>query len=568
MTSHQRLDRRQILKLGGIAGIGIAGFEVGDRLLHDRSAGADLGNDERSPADRSGDDGFGDDDFGDDERVLASQVPLPQLFTTALPMLPTLKPSGRRNGQDLYELTQRATTQEILPGLTTTVWGYEGWFPGPTIEARRDAPIVVRINNELPVPTTTHLHGGVTPASSDGYPTDLTVPRGYSTRVDAATNPMPMSGGQTMPTGSRPDPAVWTTHQEFKDYEFPIAQRAAMLWYHDHRMDFTGPQVWRGLAGAFIVRDEQEDKLGLPSGEKELVLVICDRAFAENGDFLYPSVDPTLTKRAGIEGDYMEGALGDVILVNGAPWPVAKVATTRYRLRFLNASNARRYHLQLHANDGEQRLPFVQIGSDGGLLAAPQQLDAIPIASGERFDVVVDFSECAVGTEVVLSNSLDQGNTGQVMKFVVDRVESDESQPLPTRLVDDFEILDPAQAVETRHFAFGKNDSEGMWTINDQPFNPKQSTASPRLDTVERWRFSTDWVSHPVHAHLGHFQVLSRGGHRPDPSDAGWKDTVNVTRDGPVEVLIRFTGFTGRYMLHCHNLEHEDMAMMANFTVV
>ena len=555
MTSDHRLDRRQLLKLGGIAGvgiagIGIAGFEVGGRSRSKASAGAD---------------------FGDNERVLASQVPLPKLFTTVLPTLPTLKPTGRRSGQDLYELAQWASAQEILPGLKTTVWGYEGRFPGPTIEARRGAPIVVRIHNRLPVPTTTHLHGGVTPASSDGYPTDLTVPRGYSKRVDAAASSMQMSGGQTMltaPAGSRPDPKVWTTHQGFKDYEFPIAQRSAMLWYHDHRMDFTGPQVWRGLAGAFIVRDEQEEKLGLPSGEKELVLVICDRAFAENGAFLYPSLDPTLINRAGIKDDYMEGVLGDVILVNGAPWPVAKVAATRYRLRFLNASNARRYNLQMHANRGGQRLPFVQIGSDGGLLAEPQQLDAIPIASAERFDVIVDFSQYPVGTELVLSNSLDRGTSGQVMKFVVDRVETDESRPLPKRLVDDFETLDRGQAVKTRHFAFGKNDSDGIWTINGQPFNPTKTTANPKLNTVELWRFSTDWVSHPVHAHLAHFQLLSRGGRRPDPSDGGWKDTVNVTRDRPVEVLVKFTGFKGRYMLHCHNLEHEDMAMMANFTVV
>jgi FtsP/CotA-like multicopper oxidase with cupredoxin domain len=382
---------------------------------------------------------------------------------------------------------------------------------------------------------------------------------------------MQMPEGQSMsmgPTGSRPDPKVWTTHQEYKDYEYPIEQRSSMLWYHDHRMDFTGPQVWRGLAGAFIVRDEQEANLGLPSGNKELVLVVCDRAFAENGDFLYPSLDPTLIKRAGVKSDYMEGALGDVTLVNGAPWPVAKVANTRYRLRILNASNARRYNLQLHANHGEQRPPFTQIGSDGGLLAAPQQLASIPIASGERFDVIVDFSQYPVGTEVLLSNSLDEGTRGQVMKFVVDRVETDESRPLPTRLVDDFEVLEAGQAVTTRRFAYGKDDSAGIWTINDRPFNPAESTASPRLDSVELWRFSTDWVSHPVHAHLGHFQVLSRGGHPPDPSDAGWKDTVNLTRDGPVEVLIKFTGYKGRYMLHCHNLEHEDMAMMTNFTVV
>ena len=548
MTFHPRFDRRQLLRLGGVAafgaaGMGIAGFEVRDRL-------------------------FGGSDFGDSERVLVSQTPTPRPFTTSLPTLPTLKPTGRRNGQDMYELTQRAASREVLPGLKTTVWGYDGRFPGPTIEARRGAPIVVRIKNQLPVPTTTHLHGGVTPSASDGYPTDLTVPRGYSARVDAAMGSMQMSDGQTMgPLGSQPDPKVWTTHQEYKDYEYPIEQRSAMLWYHDHRMDFTGPQVWRGLAGAFIVRDEQEAALGLPAGDKELVLVICDRAFAENGDFLYPSLDPTLTNRVGVKKDYMEGALGDVILVNGAPWPVAKVANTRYRLRLLNASNARGYNLQLHANRTDRAPMFTQIGSDGGLLAAPQLLASIPIAPGERFDVIVDFSQYPVGTEVVLGNSLDKGNTGQVMKFVVDRAETEQSRPLPAQLVNDFEVLGAAQAVTTRRFAFDKDDSTGIWTIDDHPFNPAESAFSPKLDTVELWRFSTTWVSHPVHAHLGHFQVLSRDGHPPHPSDAGWKDTINLIREGPVEVLIKFTDYTGRYMLHCHNLEHEDMSMMANFTV-
>ncbi len=570
MSADHRFDRRQLLKIGGIAGIGIAGMSVAGCGASDRPSGGQPGRSGSEDDRRSGFDDAEDgrSGFDDDERVLTSRVTLPAVFVTALPTLPTLKSTGRRNGQDVYELTQRTATHEIVPGLKTTVWGYDGMFPGPTIEARRGAPIVVRIHNELPVPTTTHLHGGVTPPVSDGYPTDVTVPRGYPERVDAAMHSMQMSDGQTMgPMGSRPDPKVWTTHQEYKDYEYPIEQRSTMLWYHDHRMDFTGPQVWRGLAGAFIVRDEQEETLGLPAGEKELVLVICDRAFAEDGEFMYPSVDPTLIHRAGDEEDYMEGALGDVILVNGAPWPVSKVANTRYRLRILNASNARRYDLQMHPSGGDQRAPFVQIGSDAGLLAAPQQLASIPVAPGERFDVIVDFSSYPVGTEIVLSNSLDKGNTGQVMKFVVDRVETDESRPLPTQLVGDFEVLNAQQAVTSRRFDFGKDDSTGIWTINGQPFDPAANTASPKLGTVERWRFSTDWVSHPVHAHLGQFQVLSRGGRRPDPSDAGWKDTVNVTRDGPVEVLIKFTDYKGRYMLHCHNLEHEDMAMMANFTV-
>ena len=547
MPSNQRIDRRQFLIVGGIAGVGLIGFSG-------RGSGASL--EDRVPDEVS--------------RTLTSQARLPKPFTTDLPTLPTLKPTGRRNGQDLYEITQRASDREILPGLKTTVWGYDGRFPGPTIEARRGEPIVVRMHNQLPVPTTTHLHGGVTPAASDGYPTDLTVPRGYSKRVDAAHS-MSMSGGQKMgPTGSRPDPKVWTVHREFKDYAYPIEQRSTMLWYHDHRMDFTGPQVWRGLAGAFIVRDKQEDKLDLPSGGKELVLVICDRAFAASGDFLYPSLDQTLISRAGTKDDYMNGVMGDVILVNGAPWPVAKVANTRYRLRLLNASNARQYNLQLHATAGAKRVPFVQIGSDGGLLAEPQQLASIPIAQAERFDVIVDFSKYPVGTTLVLTNTLGKGTARQVMKFVVDRKEKDQSTPLPKRLVPNFEVLEKSQAVKTRRFDFRFDYDARTWTINGQPFDPAKSLASPKLDTVEFWRLSSNFndSSHPVHMHLAHFQVISRDGRKPDQADAGWKDTVNLTPHGNVEVLVKFTGFKGRYMLHCHNLEHEDMAMMANFTVV
>ena len=559
MTSHERIDRLRFLSVGAIVGLGLVGGRsvVGTKRGSGTTDGA-LGEAARGS--------------GSVGHLLTSEVPLPKRFTLDLPILSTLKPTGRRNGRDLYEITQRAADREILPGLKTTVWGYNGRFPGPTIEARRGVPIVVRMHNQLPVPTTTHLHGGVTPADSDGYPTDLTVPRGYTKRVDAATHAMSAGSGQTTmgPTGSEPDPKVWTVHQGFKDYEYPIEQRATMLWYHDHRMDFTGPQVWRGLAGAFLVRDQQEDKLGLPSGEKELVLVICDRAFAASGDFLYPSLDKTLITRAGIKDDYMDGVVADVILVNGAPWPVAKVANTRYRLRLLNASNARPYNLQLHATAGAKRAPFVQIGSDGGLLAEPQQLSSIPIAPAERFDVIVDFSKYPVGTTLVLTNSLGKGTAGQVMKFVVDRAEKDQSTPLPKRLVPDFEVLKKSQAATTRQFDFSFNYDADIWTINGHPFDPAKSLAGPKLGTVELWRLGNteNDSDHPVHLHLAHFQVISRDGRKPDQADAGWKDTVNLKPHGNVEVLVKFTGFKGRYMLHCHNLEHEDMAMMANFTVV
>ncbi|GGP14319.1 hypothetical protein GCM10012278_69640 [Nonomuraea glycinis] len=176
--------------------------------------------------------------------------------------------------------------------------------------------------------------------------------------------------------------------QGVRDYVYPLQQPASTLWYHDHRMDFTGPAVYRGLAGFHLVRDAEEDALPLPYGERELPLMITDRAFAEDGSMHYPSVDPSLTTVPGVEDSYIEGVLGDVILVNGAPWPVAEVSATRHRLRVLNASNARRYDLALDPPPpGGQA--FTQIGSDQGLLDTPRVHDHLPIAAAERYDLVV-----------------------------------------------------------------------------------------------------------------------------------------------------------------------------------
>ena len=145
--------------------------------------------------------------FGDGDqigRLARSAVPLTEPFGVPLPVPPVLEPVRREDGVDVYEIVQQEGRVEIFPGLATPIWGYNGIFPGPTIEARRDRTVVVRQRNELPVPVSVHLHGGVTPPESDGYPTDLIAP------------------GET------------------KEYVYPLQQRAATLWYHDHRMDFTG----------------------------------------------------------------------------------------------------------------------------------------------------------------------------------------------------------------------------------------------------------------------------------------------------------------------------------------
>jgi spore coat protein A, manganese oxidase len=484
--------------------------------------------------------------------LLPSKAKLPEPFRVPLPVPPVLEPVRSDAGVDYYEVTQKVGESEILPALGTEVWGYDGIFPGPTIESRSGRKIVVRQRNDLPVPVSTHLHGGRTPPGSDGYPTDLIPPKEM-----AHDHSMGGHGSLGM-VGSR----------HSKDYSYPLEQRAATLWYHDHRMDFTGPQVWRGLAGFHIIRDNEEDALPLPKGEKDVPLMICDRSFDEDGSFLYPSLDPSLRDEPGVEDNYMDGVLGDTILVNGAPWPLMEVSAAKYRFRILNASNARRYELDL---EPKNNAPFVQVGSDGGLLGAPIAHRTIRIAQAERFDVVIDFSKYEVGAEVTLKNRLGDGKTASIMRFHVTRKEHDDSA-VPRRLSDmtEFDELEESRARITREFRFTRVGDEGrvMWGINGEPFDPERMDARPGLGSTEVWHLKVAPAAHPIHLHLVHFKVLSRNGKRPRSTDAGWKDTVDLTSGEEARVLARFDGYRGRYVFHCHNLEHEDMMMMANFEVV
>jgi FtsP/CotA-like multicopper oxidase with cupredoxin domain len=331
-------------------------------------------------------------------------------------------------------------------------------------------------------------------------------------------------------------------------------------------MDFTGPQVYRGLAGFHLVHDDEEDALPLPKGERDIPLMICDRAFDEDGSFRYPALDPSLRSTPGVEADFMEGVLGDVVLVNGAPWPVLEVDAARYRLRILNASNARRYRLALEPAPSEGA-PFVQIGSDGGLLERPVDHASIDIAPAERFDVVVDFSAFRPGSELTLVNRLGEDDTARVMRFRVTRRASDDSR-IPDSL-SRIERLDPAKAVRTRTWEFRRGTVNGHagWAINGNAFDPSRMDAQPQLGEIEIWRFATD-LHHPVHVHLDPFQVVDRRGRGPGQFDSGWKDTVDVRPAEIVDVAVRFTDYRGPYLLHCHNLEHEDMAMMAAFETV
>ena len=431
-------------------------------------------------------------DSGSTGVLVRSTATLPEPFGVPLPIPPVLKPVRSDATTDYYEITQRRGKAEILPGFTTEIWGYNGIFPGPTIEARSSRRAVVRHRNELPVPTVVHLHGGITPPEHDGYPTSLV---------------LPVDGWEAGNTGH----ATGDLSHGVKDYVYPLDQPAATLWYHDHRMDFTGPQVYRGLAGFHLVRDDQEEALPLPKGEREIPLMICDRAFAEDGSFRYPSVEPTLQGDPGVTRNFMRGVLGDVILVNGASWPFLEVTNARYRFRILNASNARRYCLALDPPP-RQGPAFVQVGSDVGLLGWPVSHEEIEIAPAERFDVVVDFSTYPIGTQVTLVNQFGDSTTGRVMRFHVTRQARDDSV-VPFRLIE-VERLTRSAATVTRRFRFARGPGGGgrvIWTINGEPFDPERVDTQPQLGATEIWRLTTN-VHHPVHLHLAHFQVLTRRG--------------------------------------------------------
>jgi spore coat protein A, manganese oxidase len=467
-------------------------------------------------------------------------------FQVPLPIPPILQPTRTDNNTDYYEITQKENQVEILPGLRTSIWGYNGIFPGPTIAVRSGRQVVVRHRNELPVPVVVHLHGGKTPPESDGYPTDLILPADPNHAATAHTGHTTVGG----------------IGHGFKDYTYPNEQTSATLWYHDHRDMFTGAQVYRGLAGFYLIHDAIEDELPLPKGDKDIPLMITDHIFNEDGSFFYPSLDPMLHKE-GLEDGYHEGLQGDTILVNGAPFPFLEVSNTRYRFRILNASNRRIYTLALDPSPSEGTA-FIQVGSDGGLLPAPVPQTELIVAPAERFDVVIDFSHYAIGTQVVLKNLDGNGTTSQVMCFDVLRSQHDDST-IPDRLLPKVESLNPNQAEVTRRVILTRSGKR--FRINGKEFDPDRVEIRPRLNSTEIWEVFAD-IPHPFHLHLAHFQVLSRNNQKPVPTDVGWKDTVRVGPREMVRIITRFTPYRGKYIYHCHMLEHEDLGMMDNFEVI
>jgi FtsP/CotA-like multicopper oxidase with cupredoxin domain len=445
---------------------------------------------------------------------------------------PRVRPEGLR-------LTGRATTAEIAPGLDSPILSWGDGPVGPTIEARTGQRVTILMQNELSEPTIAHWHGLRPPEAMDGHPRFAVGPgRSYA-------------------------------------YDFEVGERAGTYWYHSHAHMRTGPQIYYGLAGLFIVRDDIEAVLDLPAAERELLLVLQDKRQDGAGRLVYSAAGH----------DMMEGFLGDTPFVNGVRSPRVEVDSAQYRLRVLVAANARIYRLAL-----SNGAPLVMIGTDGGLLEQPVELPYVDLGTGERVDLLVDFSGLAAGATVRLKSlafprpaggmggmgmggmgrmggqGLPQGSEFDVLEFVVSR-EVREEQPIPGSLAT-LARLHRSEASRERVFRF---DSRMMnHAINGRRYEMERVDERVPFGSTEIWRFVNDSpFPHPVHMHAVHFQVLSRTGGRGSvlPWEQGWKDTVLVYPGEQVEVIARFDAHRGVFMLHCHNLEHEDMGMMMNFAI-
>ena len=443
-------------------------------------------------------------------------------FQVSLPKLPFLQPDQQDESTDYYNLTLQSSEVEIIPGFRTNVWGFNGLYPGPTIIAKAGRAVAITQTNGLNTQACVHLHGGHTPADSDGHPVDL---------FDPGTS---------------------------KRYTYPNNQAAGTLWYHDHAVGETARNVYMGLAGFYLISDPAEAALNLPSGDYDVPIMIQDKSFQPDGSLYYPGSDFRVAHF---------GFSGDTMVVNGAVQPYLHVVSRKYRLRLLNASNASDYSLQLQTSGSGTVVPFIQIGSDGELLPAPVLRTSLSISPGERADVVVDFSAVPITSSVVMINgSADSVRLRQVMRFDVVDTALDDSTVGP--ILKPIDPLPVAQAAQHREIVLSFDGRRLAWVLNGKPFDAARVDFQPALNSVEVWTWiNRSGMVHPMHLHNVQVQVLSRGSAAPPVWETGWKDTVPVNPGESVSVITRFTDYTGLYVFHCHKLEHEDHDMMGQFEV-
>ena len=462
---------------------------------------------------------------------------------------PLVVPDTRR-GSDIRLVMRRALVRTMPDGPRTAMWTYGGTYPGPTIRRRGGHDTRVTVVNRLPKGAgamSTHLHGDHHASADDGQPTTHLVRPG---RARTYHYPLTVDG--------RPEPG-------------------SFFWYHDHRMDRTARNNWRGLQGMFVVTDPPTPGLRLPTGRRDVPLMISERSFTAGNQLTDPFADgPRMVGQdghmawTGPHAPPNDATVGDTVLVNGRYAPYFPVSATRYRLRLLNSSPFSSYNLTF--SDGR---PFLQVGTGSGLLPRAVVRSSVLLGPAQRADVVVDFSGATGQRPVLESVPATVGTPGDdarqaaVMQFRVGAAARDASR-LPTRLPSP-ELVSPvpARVSKTWTFSLSGDDHGSFWYINGRAFDPARVDHRARLGTVERWRFrNTSDVTHYVHVHAEQWRTLRRDGHAPPAWERGLEDTWRLGPGEEVEVAARFTDHTGPFMIHCHMLDHEDHGMMARFDVV
>ncbi|TFC77846.1 multicopper oxidase family protein [Cryobacterium cheniae] len=523
--------RREVLQLGAFGALGIVGARGGD-------------DDPSAPTEPL-----------QTTSLLAPQnMPVPYAGVFARP--PELLPyeSGFDDGDparpyERFALTQKLGQAQLVPGLLTTIAGYNGIFPGPTIRVRQGTRTEVRIRNALPQAglihpdafrTVTHLHGSASLPQYDGYANDFTAPGNV------------------------------------KNYHYPNWQTARTLWYHDHNHHVTAQNVYSGLVGFYPLSDRFE-RAQLPQDEYDVPLMVSDAMFKADGSLGYNDNDH-------------KGLWGDVILVNGVPWPTMKVKPRLYRFRVLVASISRSYRLSLSTGD-----PIYVVGTDAGMVPVVQTVQSWRQGTAERYEVLIDFRKYRTGQLIELrnlsnKNNVDFTNTNKVMRFEVVADSGPASMnAIPARLDDGGApnlsrggiatmSLTPAMVKAKRRLTVER--SGGEWTINGVTWFDVEASGfsklfgNPQPYDVEEWTLinsSGGWF-HPLHVHLVDAKIIGRNTNRGKPFvwENGPKDVVYLGENESATVLMQFdTGPNagGRYMIHCHNLVHEDHDMMVQFAV-